>query len=370
MTKFLRILISGLMIMFLSLSSLYGIEFRNWYTSNFGNSSKGYSYVIAFPKKGQTANKKVIFAVFSEIQTNNNEVEFILDLNVPEKMKLKTYSFYIGNENGNAVVSNVGKYTGKTDNGHYNIKLRIGKDLFSKISDNFIIVNINDNYYKLRGSLFDYPIIKYEQELEYERKQKEYQEAEYKRSPEYKQKIKKPIIDKLDKSLYDIKKDAFDGRIHITSKRMSSSFDNESIGFLRKNDLLVIPRLEVNSEYYTGSFGATFNIKYRSDGKGIGYMQAVAFSNGDKSTLIRIGRYGIGETGNSFADYGMVVSQVTVPLYATEALYTIFTEAGSKPILVRIYDGSSSSYDTQISEKEKQMFIDILKVKYALDNAE
>lgn len=367
MTRKFLSLFSGLMVIFLSLNSLYALEFEKWYSSSPSN-YPDYTVLIAFSKKGQTDYKKALFAVFSEMVTNDSEITFLITANISEKVKLKTYSLYIGNESGNAIIKDVGKYTGKTENNHYSIKLNIQKEYFSNIFSNYIILNINDKYYKLEAKLFDNPFRNYERELENERRRKEYEERQYKRSSEYQRKIKQPIIDKLDKNLYNIKKDAFDSRIHITSKRVSGKIDGEALAYLRKNDVFIIPRLELE-DFQRALFGATFNIKYRSNGTGVGYLQAVSFSNGDKSTLIRFGQYGVGEVGNSFYDSGIVISQVTVSFYNLQTLYEIFTEAGSKPILVRMYEGTGS-YDTQISEKEKQMFIDLFKVKLALDNAE
>ncbi len=106
-------LIGGLMIMFLSLSSLYALEFKKWYSSSYGN-MKDYTYLIAFSKKGQQNYKKALFAVFSEIKTNNSEVIFLITANISEKTKLKNYSLYIGDEAGNTIIKDVGKYVGRT----------------------------------------------------------------------------------------------------------------------------------------------------------------------------------------------------------------------------------------------------------------
>lgn len=285
MTKKLLSLISGLLIMLLSISSLYGIEFKQGYYSV--SRSEHYTFANLFSKKGQTDYKKALAAVFSETKTNNNKPVLLISAYVSDKVKLKDYALYIGNEKGSSIIQNVGVYTGRTEkNNHYRIELNIQKQDFSKLSNNYIILNINNDYYSFEMNEFLYPLYKYERELEQERRKKEYEEAAYKRSSEYKQKVGKPFIDNLNKNQYEVE---------------------------------------------------------------------------------RVGNYGIGETGNTFNMAGMTISQVTVRLYNTKDLYKIFTEAGSKPILVRIHEGTGS-FDTKISEGEKQAFIKLLKLNNDLEN--
>ena len=348
MTKKLLSLISGLLIMLLSISSLYGIEFKQGYYSV--SRSEHYTFANLFSKKGQTDYKKALAAVFSETKTNNNKPVLLISAYVSDKVKLKDYALYIGNEKGSSIIQNVGVYTGRTEK-----------------SNNYIILNINNDYYSFEMNEFLYPLYKYERELEQERRKKEYEEAAYKRSSEYKQKVGKPFIDNLNKNQYEVEKDAFDNRIHITDKQQGSKFTTAQLNILNQNSVYIIPRVEVKTEYYSPTFAATFNIKFRSDGKGIGYIRGVSFSDGDNSVLIRVGNYGIGETGNTFNMAGMTISQVTVRLYNTKDLYKIFTEAGSKPILVRIHEGTGS-FDTKISEGEKQAFIKLLKLNNDLEN--
>ena len=366
MTKKLLSLISGLLIMLLSISSLYGIEFKQGYYSV--SRSEHYTFANLFSKKGQTDYKKALAAVFSETKTNNNKPVLLISAYVSDKVKLKDYALYIGNEKGSSIIQNVGVYTGRTEkNNHYRIELNIQKQDFSKLSNNYIILNINNDYYSFEMNEFLYPLYKYERELEQERRKKEYEEAAYKRSSEYKQKVGKPFIDNLNKNQYEVEKDAFDNRIHITDKQQGSKFTTAQLNILNQNSVYIIPRVEVKTEYYSPTFAATFNIKFRSDGKGIGYIRGVSFSDGDNSVLIRVGNYGIGETGNTFNMAGMTISQVTVRLYNTKDLYKIFTEVGSKPILVRIHEGTGS-FDTKISEGEKQAFIKLLKLNNDLEN--
>lgn len=206
-----------------------------------------------------------------------------------------------------------------------------------------------------------------EEEME---RQKQW-EMEYKNSSEYRLQQRKNVINNLSKNIYDIKKDDFDNRIHITSKRLSSKFNNNSINILKANNLFIVPRCEVNSENYSPSFGMTIT-QMSSENKGINYLKGVSFSNGENTVTVRVGTvsgYAIGEVGKYISINGfMNAMQLTTRIsegYIRD-LYRLFSK--NTTIKVRIHAGEWT-YDTKISELERLAFLDILKIYIDTDNA-
>ena len=98
--------------------------------------------------------------------------------------------------------------------------------------------------------------------------------------------------------------------------------------------------------------------------KGSLYIQGIGFSNGDESVIIRLNTvhgYTIGVVGKYININGYVDGvQATVSIGYVNDLYNLMINA-KKPIMVKIYAGEYS-YETVISDLEKNMFIDILKI--------
>lgn len=167
------------------------------------------------------------------------------------------------------------------------LSLKISKkELFSLNPTNvYILFKINNTLYKasMEHTYFWSYFDKMRNEVEEEEMERQKQwEMEYKNSSEYRLQQRKNVINNLSKNIYDIKKDDFDNRIHITSKRLSSKFNNNSINILKANNLFIVPRCEVNSENYSPSFGMTIT-QMSSENKGINYLKGISFSNGENN---------------------------------------------------------------------------------------
>ena len=308
--------------------------------------------------------------------TTDNASNYIKDMNTTNycfftfdiKMKdLKTYNFSFDYRGDGKLYKDCKvSYMGYT-NGRYMffMVLDVSHDVESlKKFESLYSVKI-----QLNNELYEIPFEKYfrkpylAQWKDILQKHEEQQEAAYKNSSEYKKQVRQQSFEALIKNgKYNIKKDNFDDRIHVTSKRTENGFDKNLIGLLNKNNIFISPRCEIYSKYYSPDFGMTITQK-SSMTKGSAYIQAIGFSNGDESVIVRLGNYGIGEVGkyiniDGFAD----AVQVTVRLgnsYADD-LYNIMINA-KKPVMVRVYAGEYS-YETVISDVEKNMFIDILKI--------
>lgn len=260
------------------------------------------------------------------------------------------------------------KYEGFTNNLYrFNIKINVSK---YKIDDflgiDCINIQLDGNIYSISlYSFVNYSKLRdYNNSLKQQEKEKEEAEYRYKNSLEYKRQVRQKSFESLIKNgMYDIKKDNFDSRIHVTSKRTSSKFDKNTLNILNKNNVFMTPRCEINSESYSPNFGMTITQK-TSMTKGSLYIQGIGFSNGDESVIIRLNTvhgYTIGVVGkyiniNGYAD-GV---QATVSIGYVNDLYNLMINA-KKPIMVKIYAGEYS-YETVISDLEKNMFIDILKI--------
>lgn len=366
MTKKIKFFISGLM-MLISLSSLYGIEFTEYYSTGVAYKTYTGKYQTTFYKKQEHASSfdKMIFAIIPNVYTNNSEIGFEITAYVSKKIKLKTYSFYIGDKEGYAIITNQGKYIGKDDGGYSMIDLNLGTN-YAKFIGGYTILNINGKNYRIDNIYLQTPIKTLEREQERELEQKEYEERQYKNSSEYKKKIRKPIIDNLDRNKYEVTNDIFANRLHVWPKSVSGKFDNASINLLNKNQIFMVPGLEISGLSYSYSFIVTVNEKYEQ-GTGIGYLQGITFSNGEKRVTVRVGNYGVGEVGKTMTLGLMVVSQTVVSLYSLDDIYDIFKSG--KTVYVRIH-AQGSSYDTQISELERQAFLDLFNVCRLLENAE
>lgn len=279
---------------------------------------------------------------------------------------LKTYKF-IFSDNGNDFKSKV-EYIGYSNEAYiFTLSLNVPKEkLIDFMETRYIYVKLNEQLYSIVLRDIDgYASCQgYAYKVEREKKEREEAEYRYKNSLEYKRQVRQKSFESLIKNgMYDIKKDNFDSRIHVTSKRTSSKFDKNTLNILNKNNVFMTPRCEINSESYSPNFGMTITQK-TSMTKGSLYIQGIGFSNGDESVIIRLNTvhgYTIGVVGkyiniNGYAD-GV---QATVSIGYVNDLYNLMITA-KKPIMVKIYAGEYS-YETVISDLEKNMFIDILKI--------
>lgn len=264
------------------------------------------------------------------------------------------------------------EYIGYTNNRYrFCMVVDISKaDLLQNKIPRFVGIDLNNNTYVIQLDTLKIfgDFQRYIKQLEREEYDKRQEEAVYKNSDEYKQLQLQKLLNELNKNkIYDIEKDNFDNRIHVTSKRTSGKLDNNVINILNKNNLYIVPRCEINTEYGYLDFGMTITQKANLT-RGSVYIKGISFSNGSESITIRTGNYGVGQVGKVININGLLDGvQMTCRLddgYVDD-LYNILINA-KKPVMVRVHAGEYT-YDTVILDLEKNMFIDILKIKQLKD---
>lgn len=292
----------------------YSFSFDN-YGYFYENEAKGKKEHKKAYKSSKTPSDYFIGAYFGySFSGNLNANEYVKDFQSTNffvftfKVKmseLKKYSFSLVNGNGNQITNRSKvEYCGYSNN-EYTFVMVVDVPIeFLKQRDSFghVVIQLNGSIYMIRlsGLVNFNSLQQYIKQVEQEEHKKQQEEYEYKNSKEYKQLLVNNLLNELEKSKkYDIKKDNFDNRIHVTSKRTGDKFDNNTLNILNKNNLFISPRCEINSEYGYLDFGMTITQK-ASLTKGSVYIKGISFSNGDESTTIRIGTvngYAIGEIG-------------------------------------------------------------------------
>lgn len=296
--------------------------------------------VFVFSVK-MTDLKKYYFALFDadiKIMTNRKKIEYIGYTN-------NTYRF--------CMVVDISKV-----------------DLLQNKIPRFIGIDLNNNTYVIQLDTLKIfgDFQRYIKQLEREEYGKRQEEAVYKNSDEYKQLQLQKLLNELNKNkIYDIEKDNFENKIHVTSSRVGQKIDGNILNILNKNNIFIVPRCEINTEYGYLNFGMT--ITQKTDlARGSVYIKGISFSNGSVSITIRTGNYGVGQVGKVININGLLDGvQMTCRLddsYVND-LYDILVNA-KKPVMVRVHAGEYT-YDTVISDLEKNMFIDILKIKQLKD---
>lgn len=315
----------------------------------------GYSFTgevnaTEYVKDFQSTNFLVF--VFSVKTTDLQRYSFVLfdaDVNVMTNQKKVEYIGYTNNRYRFCMVVDISKI-----------------DLLQNKIPRHISISLNDYVYTL--SLNTLKVFgdfqRYIKQLEREEEQRQREEYIYKNSDEYKQLQLQKLLNELNKNkIYDIRKDNFDNKIHVTSSRVGQKIDNNIINILDKNNIFIVPRCEINTEYGSLDFGMTITQKAGLT-KGSVYIKGISFSNSDESITIRTGYYGVGQVGKVININGLLDGvQMTCRLDGSyvDDLYNILINA-KKPVMIRVHAGEYT-YDSVISDLEKNMFIDILKIK-------
>lgn len=376
-------LVSGLLI-FISISSLYAevsyighAHFRMWNDDNYKMTLYCYTNKDIMQKQLKLYSNEKYDKVKPDLKIKlEYQIEKLKYEIIFRQKNFTNYQLYLADGKGREInnLTNYSKSYAEYGKNMYAFFLSVSVSMEDLIKldykDTYIYFKINDKNYRksLYDLYFDHFLDKMKNVVSSEQKRKE---EEYKKSPEYRLQQRKNVINNLSKKYYDIKKDDFDNRIHITSKRLSSKFDNNSINILKANNLFIVPRCEVNSENYSPSFGMTIT-QMSSENKGVNYLKGVSFSNREDTVTIRVGTvsgYAIGEVGKYISINGfMNAMQLTTRIsegYIRD-LYKLFSK--NTTIKVRIHAGEWT-YDTKISELERLAFLDILKIYIDTDNA-
>lgn len=167
MTKVLKILISGLLIMILSISSLYAIEFKNWYDNYY---ARGDDYIAfyAFGKQGETNINKALFGFMSKIDTNNYSPVFII--NIPKRIKLKKYQLGLFDGFGYNDITNADFLENGSE---YLIRIQLSKEFYkTSASSSYLSIGINNKYYAIGHNELVYPYYLYNNKLQREEQEK------------------------------------------------------------------------------------------------------------------------------------------------------------------------------------------------------
>ncbi|TXJ50779.1 hypothetical protein EPJ66_08755 [Brachyspira aalborgi] len=166
MTKVLKFLVSGLSI-FLLASSLYAINYQNWY-DNYYSQKEGSLSFLAFAKEGQTNKDKALFSFDAKLEAHSSNT--IITITIPEKVKLKKYSLKLFNGFENTVITN-------TDNGRI-LKILITKDYLKDMARNSCLyVYINNKGYSIDYNVLVSPYYGYITKLQRDEAKKEQAEA-------------------------------------------------------------------------------------------------------------------------------------------------------------------------------------------------
>lgn len=248
-----------------------------------GYSLTGEVNATEYVKDFQSTNFLVF--VFSVKTTDLQRYSFVLfdaDVNVMTNQKKVEYIGYTNNRYRFCMVVDISKI-----------------DLLQNKIPRYISISLNDYVYTL--SLNTLKVFgdfqRYIKQLEREEEQRQREEYIYKNSDEYKQLQLKKLLNELNKNkIYDIRKDNFDNKIHVTSSRVGQKIDNNIINILDKNNIFIVPRCEINTEYGSLDFGMTITQKAGLT-KGSVYIKGISFSNSDESITIRTGYYGVGQVG-------------------------------------------------------------------------
>lgn len=392
--KFLSILI--VFILSINIITVFGEDYKQEefaYTFGFG----GYNFYYNDAVNGKKEHKKALkssrqptdyfigtyfgYSFGGEVNANEyvegfestNFFVFVLSAKVSE---LKKYSFSLINENGNQMNNRYKvDYIGYTNSRYrFCMVVDVSKtDLLQRKIPNKIKMQLDGIVYTI--SLIELEnfndLQQYIRQLERDEQQRQREEYIYKNSKEYKQIQLQKLLNELSKNkIYDIEKDNFENKIHVTSSRVGQKIDNNILNILNKNNIFIVPRCEIGTEYGSLDFGMTITQKANLT-RGSVYIKGISFSNGDESTTIRIGTvngYAIGEVGKVININGLLDGvQITTRLSEgyVDDLYNILINA-KKPVMVRVHAGEYT-YDSVISDLEKNMFIDILKIKQLKD---
>ena len=166
MTKVLKFLISGLSIILLA-SSLYAIEFKNWYDNYY---ARGDDYIAfyAFGKQGETNINKALFGFMSKIDTNNYSPVFII--NIPKRIKLKKYQLGLFDGFGYNDITNADFLENGSE---YLIRIQLSKEFYkTSASSSYLSIGINNKYYAIGHNELVYPYYLYNNKLQREEQEK------------------------------------------------------------------------------------------------------------------------------------------------------------------------------------------------------
>lgn len=220
-------LIGGLMIMFLSISSLYAFKVEKGVMFTQGKNYSEGSSVYLYTKDKKEYNKNTAFIEIALLRLEEGFVfTFIPNTN---EVKVKEFDFFIGDVYGDKRVFNITPYY-IANEGYYFSTPFMKDDAMRLINDKgyYVYIRINKKYYCVNiNKLFTGELKKASdaKKLEEEKIQKE---KEYKNSPEYKQEQRKIIIERELKN-YKTEKDKFENKIIIMSSKHNTDGMNARI---------------------------------------------------------------------------------------------------------------------------------------------